>query len=199
MTTRTLLPIGPEVLERMVLAVELVRQRLARVTAALEAGNVPYAVIGGNAVAVWVARVDPRAVRNTADVDIMIQRSDLERAKTVLEQAGFYYHETLGVHMFLEHEQSNPRDAVHVLFAGEKVEEKYLAPTPELTETVAGGTFRVLTLEALVQMKLTSFRDKDRTHIRDLIGVGLIDASWPAKYPEDLAARLQQILDNPDG
>ena len=27
-------------------------------------------------------------------------------------------------------------------------------------------------------MKLTSFRDKDRTHLRDLISVGLVDESW---------------------
>jgi hypothetical protein len=48
-------------------------------------------------------------------------------------------------------------------------------------------------------MKLTSFRDEDRTHLRDLIEVGLVDATWPARFPPELAARLQQILDNPEG
>jgi hypothetical protein len=48
-------------------------------------------------------------------------------------------------------------------------------------------------------MKLTANRDKDRTHLRDFIGVGLIDATWPAKFPPELAARLQHILDTPDG
>jgi hypothetical protein len=57
----------------------------------------------------------------------------------------------------------------------------------------------VLSLESLVRMKLTSFRDKDKTHIRDLIGVGLIDPSWPARFPAELAARLQHLLDTPDG
>ena len=28
-------------------------------------------------------------------------------------------------------------------------------------------------------MKLTSFRRKDQVHIQDMIGVGLIDATWP--------------------
>jgi hypothetical protein len=65
---------GEDVLERMVLAVELVRERLKRATSALEAAQVPYAVIGGNAVAAWVSRVDPEAARNTADVDILIDR-----------------------------------------------------------------------------------------------------------------------------
>ena len=45
------------------------------------------------------------------------------------------------------------------------------------------AAFRVITLEALVHMKLVSNRDKDRTHIRDLVGVGLIDRSWLAKLP----------------
>jgi hypothetical protein len=48
-------------------------------------------------------------------------------------------------------------------------------------------------------MKLTSFRDKDRTHLRDLIDVGLIDASWLSRYPKELATRLKELLDNPDG
>ncbi len=48
-------------------------------------------------------------------------------------------------------------------------------------------------------MKLTSFRDKDRTHLRDLIEIGLVDATWPNRLPNELAARLQSILDHPEG
>jgi hypothetical protein len=48
-------------------------------------------------------------------------------------------------------------------------------------------------------MKLTAWRDKDRTHLRDMIGVGLLDATWPARLPPTLGARLQQLLDNPNG
>jgi hypothetical protein len=48
-------------------------------------------------------------------------------------------------------------------------------------------------------MKLTSYRDKDRTHLRDMIDVGLIDLAWPVKYPGELGQRLQQLLDDPDG
>jgi hypothetical protein len=48
-------------------------------------------------------------------------------------------------------------------------------------------------------MKLTSFRDKDRTHLRDMLEVGLIDDSWKARLPEPLAERLQVLLDNPGG
>ena len=48
-------------------------------------------------------------------------------------------------------------------------------------------------------MKLTSFRDKDRLDLRDLIDVGLLDASWRESLPPELAERLQSLLDNPDG
>jgi hypothetical protein len=54
-------------------------------------------------------------------------------------------------------------------------------------------------LRALVQIKLTAIRDKDRTHVRDLLDVGLIDASWCGYYPPELAARLQLLVDTPDG
>jgi hypothetical protein len=57
----------------------------------------------------------------------------------------------------------------------------------------------VLSLDALVRMKLTSFRDKDRTHIRDLIDVGLVDESWLNRLPGELALRLKRLLDTPEG
>jgi hypothetical protein len=48
-------------------------------------------------------------------------------------------------------------------------------------------------------MKLTSFRRKDQVHLFDMIGVGLIDTTWPARFPPPLAVRLQELLDNPEG
>jgi hypothetical protein len=48
-------------------------------------------------------------------------------------------------------------------------------------------------------MKLTSFRDKDRTHIRDMMEVGLVDESWLTRLPALLAERLKGLLDNPEG
>ena len=62
-----------------------------------------------------------------------------------------------------------------------------------------GPTEEIMPLEPLVEMKLNSFRDKDRTHLRDLIGIELIDASWPARFPPELGSRLQRLLDDPDG
>ena len=95
-----------DVLDRMERAVAKVRQRLLRATAVLNQAGVPYAVVGGNAVASWVATIDEGAVRTTR---------------------------------------------------------------------------------------------KDQVHIEDMIGVGLIDRSWLANLPPELASRLKQILDTPDG
>jgi hypothetical protein len=88
---------------------------------------------------------------------------------------------------------------VRVLFASEKVREEYTQPAPDIRDAEPAADYRVLTLEALVKMKLTSFRDKDRTHVRDMLDVGLIDSSWTARLPSELAARLQFLIDTPDG
>jgi hypothetical protein len=48
-------------------------------------------------------------------------------------------------------------------------------------------------------MKLTSYRYKDRTHLLDMLEVGLIDGSWPARYQPELASRLQHLIDTPEG
>ena len=191
-------PTAELVLERMVRAVEKVRDRLLRATSALEAAHVPYAVIGGNAVAAWVARVDEAAVRNTQDVDILIRRPDLPAARAALEGAGFVYRHSAGVDMFLDGETSKARDAVHVLFVGEKVRPEYVEPTPDVEPHDLAPPFRVLSLESLVRMKLTSYRLKDQVHIQDLIGVGLIDDTWPGRLPPELADRLRTLLANPD-
>jgi hypothetical protein len=186
-------------LDRMVNAVEKVRQRLLRATTALKAAGVEYAVAGGNAVAAWVSSVDESAVRNTQDVDILVRRSDWTTIKTTLEAAGFFHRHLAGVDMFLDGPGAPPRSGVHILFANEKVKAHETTANPDVSQSADAPHFRVLNLESLVQIKLTAFRDKDRTHLRDLIDVGLIDRTWPARFPSELAARLQNLLDSPEG
>lgn len=192
-------PLGDVSWERMIRAVEKVKERLTRAASALEKAGVPYAVAGGNAVAAWVSRVDEAAVRNTQDVDILLRRSDLDAATAALAPAGFVRRHVAGIELFLDGPQAKARDAVHVVFAGEKVRPEYVLSAPDVSESEASTSFRVLTLDALVRMKLTSFRDKDRTHLRDLLDVGLIDASWCGRLARELAGRLQELVDNPNG
>ena len=184
--------------ERMFRAVELVRERLLRATAALEAAGIPYAVIGGNAVGKWVSRIDQAAVRNTVDVDILIRRADLPRVTAVLSDAGFVRRHAAGIEVFLDGPEGRAKEAVHVLFAGEKVRPEYEFPAAEVSESERTEDFRVLTLEALVRMKLTSYRRKDQVHLQDMMGVGLIDESWCAKLPQPLADRLKLLIDTRD-
>jgi hypothetical protein len=186
-------------LERMSSAVEKVRARLLRATAALNHAGVPYAVAGGNAIAAWVTRVDEAAVRNTRDVDILLRRTDLEAAKQALQTAGFVYRHAAQLDIFLEDENATARDAVHVVFANERIKSHETVLSPDVSESEEAEGFRILSLEALVRIKLTAWRDKDRTHLRDLLEVGLIDAAWLSRFPSELADRLQFLLDTPDG
>ena len=185
--------------KRMIEAVEAVRERACRATAALQRAGIPYAVAGGNAVAAWVARVDRAAVRNTQDVDILVRRSDFDAVKLTLESVGFVYHHIYGVDCFIDGVDGSPRDAVHLIFAGEKVRSTNPLPAAEVTESVPAEDYTILTLEALVRMKLNSYRRKDQVHLLDLLDVGLIDSSWLARLPPEHAALLQQLLDDPDG
>lgn len=190
---------GPFSLERMIGAVEKVRQRLLRASAALRAADIPYAIMGDSAVGLWVSRVDEAAVRNTQDVDILLRRQDFDAAKTALESAGFVYQHLAGIDAFLDGPDARPRNAVHVVFANEKVRPHEPLANPDVNESEDAGQFQVIALDALVRVKFTAFGDKDRTHLRDLIDIGLVDAIWLAKLTPDLADRLRQLLENPEG
>src|SRR5437016_1532468 len=185
--------------ERMIRAVQKVRERMLRAVRALEKAAVPYAVVGGNAVAAWVSRVDEAAVRNTRDVDILLRRSDLEAATKALEAAGFVRRHVASIEMFLDGPKAKARDALQVVLALEKVRSDSLLPSPDVSESESTSDFRLISLEALVRMKLTSFRDKDRTHLRDLVEVGLVDITWIQRLPAELAVRLKALLDTPEG
>jgi len=190
---------GEALWRRMERAVEKVQERLERTATALEQAGIPYAIIGGNAVRAWVAQADEAAVHTTRDVDILLRRSDWPAALAAMEAAGFTYRHVKSIDMFLDGPSAKARDAVHVLFAGEKVRPEDPVPAPDVSEAVEIEQHRTLRLDALVRMKLTSFRDKDRMHLRDMIDVELVDAAWCQRLPPELAARLQQLLDNPEG
>ena len=180
-------------------ACEEVERRARRFAAILDAAGVLYAIIGGNAVAAWVGSIDKEALRTTKDVDVLLRRVDLPLARQALEPAGFLFAETMDVPMFIDGPTGTAKSAVHIIYAGERVRPNDLAPSVDVTDSERGPDFQVLTDEALVRMKLISNRDKDRMHLRDLMGVGLFDASWPARFPPELAARLQHVLDTPNG
>jgi hypothetical protein len=105
------------------------------------------------------------------------------------------YFEVAGVGMFLERSDPNPRRAVHLLWAGEKVRPEYPLPSPavEQRQTLGPG-MDVVSLPGLVLMKLMANRDQDRVHLRDLIDVGLVSRDLLAGLPPELAGRLEALL-----
>ncbi len=184
--------------KRMIAAVDAVRERACRVTAALRRAGIEHAVVGGNAIAAWVARVDVEAVRNTKDVDLLVRREDFERVVEAAQSVGFVHQKVAGVNLLLDGPEGSVRSAIHVVFAREKVRPDYLLPAPDVTESEAGPEFTVAALDALVRMKLTSFRLADKVHLLDLLDVGLIDESWCDRFPPELGARLRELINSRD-
>jgi hypothetical protein len=181
--------------EKYLMALDEVTERLGRITKALDKAGVPHALVGGQAVALWVASKDPAAVRTTKDVDILIRREDLPKARAAALSVGMDYCEVMGVGMFLEQNNPNPRKAVHLVWAGEKVRPENLlsAPQVEEREMLEPGK-PVVSLPDLVRMKLMANRDQDRVHLRDMIDVGLVGREMLKGLPEELVERLDALL-----
>lgn len=190
---------GDPLWERMERAVDKIRERLERTVITLEQAGIPYAIVDGNAVRAWVAQADEAAVRTTRDVDILLNRSDWPAAIVAMEGAGFVYRRVKSVDMFLDGPDSKAREAVHVLFAGEKVRPDHFEAAPELSQVEEVQHYRILRLDALVRMKLTAFRDKDKMHLRDMLDVELVDESWLDRLPPELATRLKQLIEDSNG
>jgi hypothetical protein len=176
------------------MAVDRVEKRLRRIAEALDAAGVKYAVIGGNAVAAWVGRVDPSATRATKDVDLLVRREDQNTVDQVMVGLGFERHDLRRMVVFVDPEEPSRRSGVHLVWAGELVRPSYVCPAPSVDEAVRDPEgFLVLDLPALVRMKLTSNRDIDRVHVADLSAVGLIGDHIRAMLPANLRERLDDI------
>jgi hypothetical protein len=177
-----------------VMAMERVEQRLRRVTRALDNAGIPYAVVGGNAVAAWVARVDPASTRTTKDVDLLVRRQDLDAVTAAIITLGYRREDLRSLVLFVDPDEASRRAGVHLVWAGEKVRPSYAYAAPDVSEAIREpGAFAVLDLPALVRMKLTSLRPIDHVHIGDLLAVGLIDTRVRASLPLDLQARLAEV------
>jgi hypothetical protein len=189
----------PSVLERYAMALDEINRKLVQITTALNVAGVPYAIVGGQAVIIWVSTIDPDAVRTTKDVDLMIHRTDLPKACAAASTVDMEYVEILNVGMFVDRKNPNPRKAVHLVWAEEKVKPDNPLPAPSVSDRQMIETgLPVVSLRGLVTMKLMANRDHDRTHLRDMIGVGLIDRSFLEGLPPVLAERLDAILTDPE-
>jgi hypothetical protein len=184
-----------DVWKRYTMALDDLADRLERITSALRSANVPYALVGGQAVALWVATKDPAAVRTTKDVDVLLRRADLPMARAAARSVQMDYFETMGVGMFLDQRDPNPRHAVHIVWAGELVRPGDIVPAPDVEDQATlPGEHRVVSLAKLIEMKLMANSEQDRLHLRDLIDIGLAERTLLATLPIELASRLATLL-----
>lgn len=165
----------------------------ARFTALLEKAGIPVRVVGGLATYLHVDQVDPLSARLTRDVDVAIDRDKPEAIRAVVEPHGFVYRHAAGMDMFLVAENPNARSGVHLVFVGEKVRPEYLEPVPQSAPVRAKQGIPIAPIADLVRMKLTSFRLKDKVHIQDLDGVGLITPEIEQSLSEPLRQRLAEV------
>jgi hypothetical protein len=180
-------------------ALEKVRERLERSCDALEAAFIPHAMIGGNGLATWVATIDDGAVRNACDVDLFLDLKDLVRATEALLAVAFRRDQVMDMTEFLDGPDGKPLQGIHILPVGRKVKENDVLVTPAVGQTPVIEGVWIVELVELVRMKLNSYQDKSRSHLRDMIQVGLIDIVWPAKFEMQLGERPQTLIDDPDG
>lgn len=167
---------------------------LERITRVLSVGDVPHELIDGLAVFVHVESADPEQSILTRDVDLMVYRHDLERIIALAEGQGFRFRHVAGVDMLLYGETSSARNAVHLLFSGEKVRDSQPMPNPPIEPevlSILGHTVQVISVAGLLQMKLNAFRDKDRVHVRSMDSAGLISPAIEEGLPEVLKERLR--------
>ena len=145
---------------------------------------------------VHVNRIEPSAVRNTKDVDIMIDRRDLEAIKSIAAEHGFTFRYAAGVDTLLPPGETQTRNAVHLIFSGENMKASQIIPNPPIRPehfAIHGVEVCVIPVPDLVQMKLANNRDIDRVHVRDLDSVGLITSDVAASLPPVLRDRLEEI------
>ena len=152
------------------------------------AERVPHELIGGLAVLVHVEEADPEHSTLTRDVDLMIRRADLERVTKIAARHG--------LRALVYGETSSARNAVHLLFSGEKVRPNQATPNPPIQpekKNLLGADVFIIPVADLVRMKLSAYRDQDRIHIRSMDAAGLITSEVERALPEDLKTRLQHI------
>ncbi len=128
-----------------------------------------------------VSERDPNAARLTRDVDVAIDRNDIQRIARAAEDFGFRYQHAAGVDMLVDAKQPT-RSAVHLVF---------VVGFTEPTITAEG--ILLAPISDLVRMKLTSFRLRDKTHVIDMDSVGLITPEIEAAMSDPLRRRLQQV------
>ena len=195
--TASTLTLGPFDFEAVMRAEQRVTDRLNRAATVFEERGIQYAVIGAHAVAAWIRWSGYGEGRGTPNVDLMIRRDDLAAATSALLDIGFSKFGTSS-QSFVDNPEKQVRriwDGLTLRFANEKVRADNAYPHPDVDQVTRLEDKWVLTLEPLVFTKLVAWRSIDKVHFEDMAEVRLVDRSWAARFPDDLAQRLTQFFD----
>ena len=168
-------------------------ERIGEFHALMQAGGVPYRIVGGVAAYLHVAEQDPVKARTTPDLDVAIYRENLPEIISVAARAGMVYCRVNGTDMLVDAEQPKRRSSVHLLFVNEKVRSEHVEAVPSSAPEFSSEAFFIAPVRDLVRMKLTSFRLKDKVHIQNLDGAGLITPQIESELPEVLRQRLAEV------
>ncbi len=169
---------------------------LHKITDTLNAQHIPHELIGGLAVLIYVEEANPELTALTRDVDLMVDRSDLERIKETAGTGGFRFRHAAGVDMLIYGPTESAGNAVHLVFSGEKVRPTQATPNPPIRpdrKHVHGKDVQVIPLVDLIRMKLSSNRLKDQVHIQSMDTAGLITSDVEHTLTPELAARLKHV------
>lgn len=169
---------------------------LDRIVTVLREAGIPFEVVGGVAVNAHIAAVNRSRTFVTQDVDLLVQRPDLDKIVAAAAAAGYSGRKMMGGYMLLRPNQA-PAEAVHLLFVGEKPRSSHPLPNPPLRpEEKPLSQFELVVpvapLRDLVQMKLNSFRPKDEAHLEILDQCGLITPEVESSLADVLRERLAQ-------
>jgi hypothetical protein len=137
--------------------------------------DIPYERIGALAVLIHVEEANPEHSTITRDVDLMARRGDLERIREA------------GIDTLPHNRADGSGPAVNLTFTATDG-----AITVE-RKNILGEEVFVAPAADLVTMKLSSYRDKDRVHIRSMDAAVLITPDVENELTPLLLGRLRHI------
>ncbi|MEP6962683.1 MAG: hypothetical protein ABI995_11435 [Acidobacteriota bacterium] len=168
-------------------ALGLLLARASLIHSAMHGAGIPYRIIGGLACFFHVEERDPAAARLTPDIDVAVNREDLPRIIKAAAQAG------LSLETPHEPRVAGRKSVFHLVYLNEKVRPEYLEPMPSSEPVRTEEGILIAPVADLVRMKLTSYRLRDKVHIQDMDGVGLITSEIEAGLSDALRARLAEV------
>jgi hypothetical protein len=167
---------------------------LENITKTLHAAGVRFEIVGGVAVNVHIFSLQRSRSFVTRDIDILVNRNDLQRITTAAEGLGYRAKKMMGGYTLIRPDQ-DLAEAIHLIFAGEKSKSTQVSPHPVLhpeNKQLFDITIPVAPLVDLIQMKLNSLRPKDIIHLETLDDVGLITPVIERELSPVLQERLKE-------